>query len=54
MAYFEELSIEEKVEATIDYFHDKDKKRARGIEEADQFLKSKKRRGPRMQIKKTS
>jgi len=39
--YFEELSIEEKTEATINYFKNKDQAAARGREEADQYLKGK-------------
>ena len=37
--YFEELSIEQKTEATINYFRNKDKLIAKGRKEADQFTK---------------
>ena len=39
--YFEELSIEEKDEATLSYFKYRDEIQCRGNEEADQYLKRK-------------
>ena len=37
--YFEELSIEEKVEATLLYFKNKDAARIKGQNEADRYTK---------------
>jgi hypothetical protein len=39
--YFEELSIEEKVEATLNYFKAKDEAKIKGQEEADEYIKRK-------------
>jgi hypothetical protein len=39
--YFEELSIEEKVEATLNYFKAKDEAKIKGQEEADKYIKRK-------------
>jgi len=36
--YFEELTLEEKTEATINYFKEKDKVAARGRKEAEQYI----------------
>ena len=36
---FEDLSKEQKTEATIKYFNDKDKVAAKGRKEADQYIK---------------
>jgi hypothetical protein len=39
--YFEELSIEEKVEATLNYFKAKDEAKIKGQEEVDKYIKRK-------------
>ena len=39
--YFEELSIEQKVEATLNYFKSKNEARVKGQEEADKYIKRK-------------
>jgi hypothetical protein len=39
--YFEELSIEEKVAATLSYFKSKNEARIKGQQEADKYIKRK-------------
>ncbi|MFT5872794.1 MAG: hypothetical protein ACI8WT_001731 [Clostridium sp.] len=45
--YFEELSIEEKVEATLIYFKVKDALRIKGENDADSYIKKNYRRKAR-------
>ena len=37
--YFQDLTIEQKTEATIKYFKDKDEVAAKGKKDADQYIK---------------
>lgn len=37
--YFEELTIEEKVEATLNYFRAKNEAKIKGQEEVDKYIK---------------
>ncbi|MBU3146609.1 hypothetical protein [Clostridium sp. CF012] len=46
--YFEELSIEEKVDATINYIKNKKEMEIRGQEEADRYIKKSCRKRARM------